>query len=316
MTTTSTAPLHLEAPGIVFSASGQGSQKPGMGLDLLDLDEVAAAFDEASAVLGRDLATLIAKEDPTELNRTENAQFAIVALSIGIGRALMTRGIMPQAVLGFSLGQISAMALAGMMSDREAFELLAVRARSMAEASEHNPGVMSALLKRAPEDVEALVAGYDGSGTLVVANYNSPVQTVVSGSPEAVEWAETQWTTLGGRVSRLNTSGAFHSPLMAQAQAPLAAHLATLTFREPAVPVIANHTAAPLTAKDAAQALVDHLTHPVYFTQSVKRLIAAGATRFIEVGYGGVLTKLLKRIDESVERVCVQDKASFQAVCP
>ena len=137
----------LGPAGLVFMASGQGSQKPGMGADLLDIPEVANVFACASDVLGRDVAALVRDASPEELNDTRNAQIAIAALSVGMGRALEARGIVPDALLGFSLGQVSAMVLGGMLAEEDAFALIAERSRLMGEAADANPGVMSALLK-------------------------------------------------------------------------------------------------------------------------------------------------------------------------
>ena len=143
----------------VFMASGQGSQKPGMGVSLFGVPEVQAALECASDVFDRDIAALINSEGDeaqAQLNETRNAQVAIAALSIGIGRALMARGIRPDALLGFSLGQISALALADMLTDEEAFRLIDVRSRVMDEAARSNPGAMTALLKADEKSVMAL----------------------------------------------------------------------------------------------------------------------------------------------------------------
>ena len=148
----------LGPAGLVFMASGQGSQKPGMGADMLDIPEVASVFACASDVLGRDVAALVRDASPEELNDTRNAQIAIAALSVGMGRALEARGIVPDALLGFSLGQISAMVLGGMLAEEDTFALIAERSRLMGEAADANPGVMSALLKITLPEAEALCA--------------------------------------------------------------------------------------------------------------------------------------------------------------
>ena len=146
----------LGPAGLVFMASGQGSQKPGMGADMLDIPEVASVFACASDVLGRDVAALVRDASPEELNDTRNAQIAIAALSVGMGRALEARGIVPDALLGFSLGQVSAMVLGGMLAEEDAFALIAERSRLMGETADANPGVMSALLKITLPEAEAL----------------------------------------------------------------------------------------------------------------------------------------------------------------
>ena len=307
-------PLEPLGPhGLVFMASGQGSQKPGMGADMLDVPEVATSFECASDVLGRDVAALVRDASPEELNDTRNAQIAISALSIGMGWALMARGVVPDALLGFSLGQISAMVLGDMLAEEAAFALIAERSRLMGEAADANPGVMSALLKMTLPEAEELCAACAEGEVLVPANLNGGGQIVIAGTPAAVARAEEAWAARKGRFSRLATSGGFHSPLMASAAEPFAAYLAGVDFRESAVPVIGNVQAAPLTADGARAELVAHLTSPVQFEASVAKLQAAGAQMFAEVGFGGVLANLVKRIDRAAPRAAVQDRASFDA---
>ena len=301
----------LVAGAPVLLLSGQGAQKPGMGADLADVPEVAAAFSCASDVLGYDLAAFVANAAPEELNDTCRAQPALSVLSVGIARALLARGVRPAAVLGFSLGQISALPIAGMLSDEAAFELVRARSEIMAAAAEEHPGVMSALLKADEESVDALCAECACGEVLVAANYNSPGQIVISGSVSAVERAEEAWAASGKRFSRLATSGAFHSPLMADAARELASYLEGVEFSEPSIPLICNVTAAPLTAAEARDHLARHLTSPVRFQQSVEALGGAGARSFIEAGFGGVLANLVKRIDKAAARLCVQDAASL-----
>ena len=307
-------PLEPLGPrGLVFMASGQGSQKPGMGADMLDVPEVATTFECASDVLGRDVAALVRDASPEELNDTRNAQIAISALSIGMGWALMARGVVPDALLGFSLGQISAMVLGDMLAEEAAFALIAERSRLMGEAADANPGVMSALLKMTLPEAEELCAACAEGEVLVPANLNGGGQIVIAGTPTAVARAEEAWAARKGRFSRLATSGGFHSPLMASAAEPFAAYLAGVDFRESAVPVIGNVQAAPLTADGARAELVAHLTSPVQFEASVQKLTAAGAQMFAEVGFGGVLANLVKRIDRAAPRAAIQDRASFDA---
>ena len=297
----------------VFLCSGQGAQKPGMGADLMDVPEVAETFSCASDVLGFDVADLVLNAEPAALDDTRNAQPALCALSVGIARALMARGVEPAAVLGFSLGQVSALAVSGMLSAEATFAFVGERARLMAEAAAARPGAMSALLKADEEAVRALCDECAQDEVLVPANFNCPGQIVVAGAPAAVERAEQAWAAAGKRFSRLATSGAFHSPLMAEAADGLAAYLEGVEFFEANVPLICNVDAAPLSAADAREHLVRHLTSPVRFQQSVEALAAAGADAFAEVGFGGVLANLVKRIDKGAARSCVQDRASLNA---
>ena len=299
---------------LAFLCSGQGSQKPGMGQDLLDIPEIAATFECASDVFGRDIVALCRAETPEEaeaLNDTRNAQAAIATLSIGIGRALMARGVVPGSLVGFSLGQVSALALSGMLTDEQAFELIAERSRIMGEVADANPGCMTALLKGTPEEVEAVCAEQAQGDVLAPANYNSPGQVVVAGTMAAIERVESAWKEAGKRASRLATSGAFHSPLMQDAHEPFGNYLQTVKFQDPAITVICNTDATPLDASNVRERLVEHLTKPVRFQQSIELLEGRGVNAYVEVGFGGVLANLVKRCAPEAARLCVQDHATF-----
>ncbi len=306
-------PLAPEAP--VFLFSGQGAQKPGMGSDVMDVPEVAETLACASDAFGFAVAGLMANAAEQALHDTRHAQPALCALSVGLAHALMARGVVPSAVLGFSLGQISALAISGMLSDEATFALAKERSELMAQAAQACPGGMSALLKADDESVQALCAAQAQGDVLVPANYNCPGQIVVSGTFAALERAEEAWAAQGGRFSRLATSGAFHSPLMAQAAEGLNRYLEGVEFAKARIPLICNVDARPLAASQARDHLVRHLTSPVRFQQSVAALAAAGAHTFAEVGYGGVLSGLVRRIDRQAARPCIQDRASFEAFC-
>lgn len=287
----------------VWMLPGQGAQKPGMGADLLELPQVAQAFALASDVLGLDLADLSRNGSAEDVSRPFNAQALTMAVSVGTGRFLQANGLAPSAVLGFSLGQIGALALAGVLSDEQAFRLLKVRATAMAKACEQVPGGMLALLGADAQDAEELCKECAGGEVLLPANYNCPGQIVISGTEAAIECAGARWKELGNKASRLNTSGAFHSPLMEQAAEAVAEACADLDFREPEVPLICNTDARPFRANEAAARLAAQVKSPVRFSQSVEYLIAQGETDFLEVGFGAVLNGLVKRIDRTTKRM-------------
>lgn len=287
----------------VWMLPGQGAQKPGMGSDLLELPQVAQTFDLASDVLDLDLADLSRNGSAEDVSRPFNAQALTMAVSVGTGRFLQANGLAPSAVLGFSLGQIGALALAGALSDEQAFRLLKVRATAMAAACEQVPGGMLALLGADEQAAEELCKECAGGEVLLPANYNCPGQIVISGTEAAIERASARWKELGNKASRLNTSGAFHSPLMGQAAEAVTEACADLDFREPEVPLICNTDARPFHASEATARLTAQVKSPVRFSQSVEYLIAQGETDFLEVGFGAVLNGLVKRIDRTTNRM-------------
>ncbi len=288
----------------VFMFPGQGAQAPGMGSDLMEIPEVAAAFAVASEVSGIDMAKLSREGTEEQVNDAYNAQMLAVALSVGLAHALDARGIRPEAALGFSLGQISALMATGALSDSEGFALLDVRARSMAKACEEHPGAMCALLGASHEQAQAVCDEAAQGGLLVCANFNSPGQVVVSGDVDAIDRAAVVWKEHGGkRAARLNTAGAFHSPAMQSASEAVFEKASQLNWHEPSCPVICNTDAKPFDVAHAPERLAAQVVSPVHFEQSVQALVAGGATEFIEVGYGAVLNGLVRRIHKPATRV-------------
>lgn len=298
-----------------FLFSGQGAQKVGMGRDLVDVPEVRAALEAAGAAVGVDALALVASDDADQINEPLAAQALTVGLSVGIARALEARGRAMDAAAGFSLGQVSALIVAGALSDEDGFALLGVRARALAEAAAARPGAMCALLGAAHDEAQAVCEACAQGDVLVCANYNAPGQVVVSGDVAAVDRAEAHWKAAGKRASRLKTAGAFHSPLMAGAADAVRAFCEGIVFHEPRVPVICNTDASPFVAAEAADRLARQVESPVLFEQSVARLIGEGHGGFVEAGFGGVLFNLVKRIDRGVARERVGTRAELDAAC-
>ena len=305
----------IESGKPVFMLSGQGSQAPGMGADLLDVPEVGESFACASDAFGFDVGRLVAEGSSEDLRGTVCAQASILAVSVGVSRALAARGIEPVAVLGFSLGQIGALAVAGMLSIEETFALAARRARIMERSAKNHPGAMCALLGADEQTVSEVCESCAEGEVLVPANYNCTGQIVVSGSHDAIARVQEAWASRKKRSVMLATEGAFHSPLMHEASEELAAYLSAVQFCEARIPLICNVDAEPLSAADASDHLIRHLTQPVRFCESVSSLVQAGATDFVETGFGGVLVGFVKRIDKGAARTLVQDKESFEAAC-
>ena len=297
----------------VFLFPGQGAQKVGMGADLVSLPEVAASFEAARQATGVDGARLAVEGTEAEINDAMAAQVLTSALSVGVARALMAAGAAPEACVGFSLGEVGALIVSGALSDEEGFAFLNARSRALAAAAAAHEGAMLALLGASHDEAQEVCDECADGAVLVCANYNAPGQVVVSGEVAAIERAEAAWSARGKRGKRLRTAGAFHSPLMADAADEVRAFCQTLHFAEPRIPVICNTDAAPFVAAEAADRLARQVESPVKFEQSITRLIAEGQTEFVEVGFGGVLYGLMRRIDKGADRERVGTLEQFQA---
>lgn len=297
----------------VWMMPGQGAQKVGMGADLLALDEVAQTFEMAHAATGIDIAQISKEGDEAQINDALNSQLLTSALSVGVARALQARGLAPDVVVGFSLGEISGLMVCGIVSLEEGFALLNERSHALADACEKNPGAMLALLGATHEDAQAVCDACAEGDVLVCANYNSPGQVVVSGAVSAIDRAQAHWKEQGKRCARLATAGAFHSPLMADAAERVGKFCEGITFKtEGTLPLICNTDAAPFDASQAKERLSAQIKSPVKFEQSIAGLVGKGQTQFIEVGFGGVLTNLVKRIDRSSERIKIGTFAEWE----
>ena len=287
---------------------GQGSQKVGMGRAWAEaFPEARAAFDEASEALGFDVAKLCWEGPETALQLTANTQPAILVASVAIARVLAAKGFASAAMAGHSLGEYSAHVAAGTLSLADAARLVRRRGELMQEAVPVGVGAMAAILGLDAGAVrEVADAACSDAFVCAVANYNSPEQTVIAGHRPAVEWAMDAAKERGAkRALPLPVSAPFHSPLMAPAREGLTPDLEAAAFRDPAVPVVVNIDAAPVSTGDAARgALVRQIDGPVRWVESVRHLRnELGIERFVEVGPGTVLTGLVKRIVDGVEAV-------------
>ncbi len=282
---------------------GQGSQHVGMGIELAEAFPVARqVFQSADEVLGLPLSRVCWEGPEDELKQTQNAQPAILVHSYAAWSVVSDAlsGHVRYAA-GHSLGEFTAYAAAGSLSFEDAVRLVRRRGALMAAARE---GTMAAVVGLGPEVVEEICERVSADGGVVVAaNYNAPQQIVVSGEVAAVERASVLAKEAGAKMVRpLAVSGAFHSPLMADAEAGLREALEAVAFEDPAFPIVSNVSAEPVTdARTARTALVSQLTSPVRWTQSVMRIADEGTTSFAELGPGKVLTGLLRRIDKQLE---------------
>lgn len=273
---------------------GQGSQFPGMAKELYQSNEIARQMlDRANEVLGFRITDIMFEGTAEDLKQTKVTQPAIFLHSVVLAKCLPD--FCPDMVAGHSLGEFSALVAAGAMDFEEGLRLVAIRAKAMQKACEAVPGTMAAVLALPTETVEEICGSIDG--TVVAANYNCEEQIVISGEKSAVEEACIKMKEAGAkRALPLQVGGAFHSPLMEPARAELAEGIAKAQFSTPVCPVYQNVTAMPSTDPEEIKAnLLAQLTAPVRWTQSVRNMIADGASEFIEVGPGNVLQGLVKK---------------------
>ncbi|MDE2995316.1 MAG: ACP S-malonyltransferase [Bacteroidota bacterium] len=309
-----------------FLFPGQGSQAVGMARDLFERNEAArAVMERANTVLGFDLTDIMfgsgseetADTDKAILTRTQNTQPALFVHSMAVMTALPRHASTPDMVAGHSLGEYSALAAAGVISFEEGLCIVRLRGELMAQAGDIRPGAMAAILGMEDADVEALCSDASGEGIVQPANFNSPGQIVISGDVEAVEKAVELAPDRGARrVLKLPVSGAFHSPLMDFARDGLAEALDSLPIHTPTCPVYLNVTAAPTTDPEEIRArLVEQLMSPVRWAQSLTAMQADGASRFVEIGAGKVLSGLVKRtLGRDVETVSLSTAADLETL--
>ena len=309
---------------LAFVFPGQGSQSVGMVRALAnESPAAAAAFAAADDALGESISTL-AWDGPAErLDRTENAQPAILAASIAILEALRERWAAdgstpptPAFAAGHSMGQYSALVAAGVISLADGIRLVRERGRLMQASGQGRDGAMAALIGLDDAKLPELVAAASAHGVFVVANRNAPGQVVVSGERPAIEAGAEIARELGAkRAIVLPVSVAAHSPLMAEAADGMRAALADVAFSDPTAPLLANADGRPLETAEACRAeLVEHLTAGVDWIGAIERMGDDGVTTFVEIGPGKVLTGLIKRIAPDAEAIAADDPANIDRI--
>ncbi len=298
-----------EQPGSRIAAvfPGQGSQTVGMGKDMFDASAAARrVFEEADVELGFPLSRLCFDGKSAELDDTWNAQPAILTVSVAAWHTLQERSsqspITPIVMAGHSLGEFTALHLAGVIDFPTVLRLVRERGRLMKEAGERRPGGMAAVIGLDGQTLAAICQEAQSRGIITIANANCPGQTVISGEVDALVTAMDLARAAGARrVARLGVTIASHSPLMAEVSTRLNEIIAGLPLAAPAMSVVGNVSGAPMTTvAEIRHELSQHLERPVNWSRSVEAMIGLGATTFIEPGPGQILSGLIKRISRNV----------------
>jgi len=279
---------------------GQGSQFIGMGRDLCtNHTKAKALFEEANQILGFSITDIMFEGTDEMLQRTDIAQPAIFIHSTIL--AAITPDFQPNMVAGHSLGEFSALVASQIISFEDGLKLVIARASAMQKACEKNPGTMAAILGLSDELVARTCKSIDE--IVAPANYNSPGQLVISGTLRGVALAcEALQNTGAKKIVPLKVGGAFHSPLMQPAKEELAIAISKVPFKKGICPIYQNVTALPASEPEKIkEQLLQQLTSPILWTQTIQRMVSDGVTDFIECGPGKVLQGLVKKIDKDVQ---------------
>lgn len=298
--------------GILFS--GQGAQYPGMMKDLYDAEPAAKElFDKADATLGREISKVCFEGTQEELNLTHNTQPCMLAGDLAAAMILKAHGIQADAVAGFSLGEYAALAYAGAISMDDVFPVIQIRADAMQEAVAPGDGAMAAFVGATAEQVEDICAKVT-RGYVVAANYNQPLQTVVSGSAEGVDEACELAEVAGLRCVRLAVSAPFHCALMEPAAKRLEEEFKRISFQNTTIPVYMNVDGKPIIDGTAVPGLlVKQAMSPVRWVQTLENMQADGIDTFIECGAGKTLSGLVKKTLKGVKILRVENMKTLQS---
>ncbi len=293
---------------IAFVFSGQGAQYSGMGKELYNNSQSAKSVYDMADSVRKGTSSQCFEGTTEELCQTVNTQPCVFTADLAAARALVEKGIKPDCVAGFSLGEIAAIAFCGMLSDEEAFKLVCKRGELMDKAANANPGTMVAVLKLTAEKVEEICKKFDKTYPV---NYNSAAQTVVATTDDIADKLCEAVKEAGGTAKRLAVSGAFHSPFMADAADGLAEYMKSVEFSEPEIPIYSNYTAQPYVG-DYKALVKAQVENPVRWQKIVENMVESGVDTFIEVGVGKTLTNLIKRINPDVKKFKFEVPSDFE----
>jgi len=286
---------------VAFLFPGQGAQYVGMGKDFYDQFPIARhTFEEADAFLNAPFSKCIFEGPFDELTLTKNSQIAIYVTSIAIWRVVVEQfpGLAPFCCAGLSLGEYTALTAAGKISFTNCLDLVRLRANAMHEACQETQGSMQVVLGMAPEAIEAVIRTLSPPHPVWIANLNCPGQVVVAGSKDALALLGAALKERGAkRVLPLDVSGAFHTPLMGSAQEKLAGKIAAAALQESSIELVMNVPGDFISSLDAMRrALIDQVTHPVYWEKGIANIVERKGTLYLEMGPGKSLSSMTKRI--------------------
>lgn len=300
---------------VAFVFPGQGSQSVGMAKDLVEnFKKYDQYLTTAEKAMGIPISNLMFEGPLEELTKTYHAQPALLLSSTIAASILMENGLKPDYMAGHSLGEYSALVMAGVLSVQDGASIVHKRGKFMNEAVPAGQGAMAAILGMAADDLATVTEAVTTEGHSVqVANLNCPGQIVISGTAEGVKLASERAKDHGAkRAIPLSVSGPFHSSLMRPAATKLGVELAMIPLREPKVPIIANVTAKAVeSADEIRKLLIEQVTAPVRWEESIRTMLDLGVDTFIECGPGNVLSGLIKKIDRSVTTYSVFDTLSL-----
>ncbi len=298
-----------------FLFPGQGAQYIGMGRELFEhFDIVRKTFDQADKILNENFVNLIFHGTEEDIRKTENTQPGILMVSTAISELLRSRGIVPAMTAGLSLGEYSALVAAGAISYEDALPLVRKRGQLMNEAVPAGKGAMAAVIALDADKLTACCEQAAAFGTVGIANYNCPGQLVLTGEVAAVQKASALAKEAGAKmVVPLQVSGPFHSPLLEPAGKALAVELDRIAIKDPEIPVITNVEASPVSAAaDVKRLLIQQVSHPVRWEDSIRYMLSCGVDIFLELGPGKTLTGFMKRIDRSSASYHIEDEATLK----